>query len=68
MVYTYLIVYSNIESYGSGLGRLELIRNRRIKSIDDIKSIEEMIKEQYGYGHVIVTNYILLSKRIGRIK
>lgn len=68
MVYTYLIVYSNIESYGSGLGRLELIRNRRIKSIDDIKSIEELIKEQYGYGHVIVTNYILLSKKIGRIK
>ena len=68
MIYTYLIVYSNIEPDGSGLGRLELIRNRKIKSIDDVKSIEELIKEQYGYGHVIVTNYILLSKKIGRIK
>ena len=68
MIYTYLIVYSNITGIVSGFGRLELVRNRKIKSIDDIKSIEELIMEQYGYSHVIVTNYILLSKKIGRIK
>lgn len=68
MIYTYLIVYSNIEPDGRGLGRLELTRNRKIKSIDDIKSIEELIMNDYGYRHVIVTNYILMSKKIGGIK
>lgn len=71
MIYKYLISYINVNSATNtleGCGRLELTRNRKIKTIEDIEGIEKTIMNDYGYNKVMVNNYILMSKKIGRLK
>lgn len=71
MIYKYLISYINVNSVTNtleGCGRLEFTRNRKIKTIEDIESIEKLITDKHGYSRVIVNNYILMSRKIGRFK
>ena len=69
MTYTYLVSYINYnDSTIEGYGRLEVNRNRKIKNMEDIESIEELINKQYGYGKVFINNYILMNKKFGKIK
>lgn len=69
MTYTYLVSYINYNDLNiDGCGRLELNRNRKIKNMEDIESIEELIHKQYGYGKVLINNYTLMNKRFGKIK
>ena len=69
MTYTYLVSYINDnDSTIEGYGRLEVNRNRKIKNMEDIESIEELIHKQYGYGKVFINNYILMNKKFGKIK
>ena len=69
MTYTYLVSYINYNDLTiEGYGRLEVNRNRKIKNMEDIESIEELIHKQYGYGKVFINNYILMNKKFGKIK
>ena len=69
MTYTYLVSYINYNDLTiEGYGRLEVNRNRKIKNMEDIESIEELIHKQYGYGKVFINNYILMNKRFGKNK
>ena len=69
MTYTYLVSYINYNDLTiEGYGRLEVNRNRKIKNMEDIESIEELIHKQYGYGKVFINNYILMNKRFRKIK
>lgn len=66
MIYIYLVSYMNFDgSTLDGLGRVEITRNRKIKNIEDIVSIEETLHTKYGYKRVAVYNYVLMSKKIG---
>lgn len=64
MIYTYFISYS----HNKGNGCMELFRNKKIKTFDDIKSINKFIEDTYKLKQVIVNNYILLNKKIGKLK
>lgn len=64
MIYTYFISYS----WEKGNGCMELIRNKKIKTFEDIISINKLIENDYKLNQVIVNNYFLLNKRIGRLK
>ena len=69
MIYKYFVSYTAHDNETiTGCGRLELTRNCKIKSIEDIESIEELISKKYGHKQVLVSNYILLSKRLGNWK
>lgn len=69
MTYTYLVSYINYNDLTiEGYGRLEVNRNRKIKNMEDIESIEELIHKQYGYEKVFINNYILMNKKFGKIK
>ena len=69
MTYTYLVSYINYNDLTiEGYGRLEVNRSRKIKNMEDIESIEELIHKQYGYGKVFINNYILMNKKFGKIK
>ena len=69
MTYTYLVSYINYNDLRiEGYGRLEVNRNRKIKNMEDIESIEELIHKQYGYGKVFINNYILMNKKFGKVK
>lgn len=69
MTYTYLVSYINYNDLTiEGYGRLEVNRNRKIKNMEDIENIEELIHKQYGYGKVFINNYILMNKRFGKNK
>jgi len=65
IVYTYFISYTNHEnSTLKGIGRVEVTRNRKVKTIEDVEDMEKTIAEKYGYGLVIINNYILLSRKL----
>lgn len=61
--YVYLVAYTYIKGVNSGFGSLTLYRNRKINTVDEVKSVQEYIKEQYDNDAVAVTNFILLNKR-----
>lgn len=56
LLYHYMICYN----FSNGSGRIELIRDKRIKSYEDIQSIDEVIKDLYGFN-AHVYNYKLLK-------
>ena len=61
--YVYLVAYAYMKGSYSGFGSMTLYRSRKINTEDEIKSVQEYIKEQYDNDAVAVTNFILLNKR-----
>lgn len=65
MIYKYLVSYVNFENSSlAGCGRVELESSQKIKNIEDVEFAEKTIAEKYGYEHVAIHNYILMSKRL----
>ena len=61
--YVYLVAYTYMKGPYSGSGSMTLCRSRKINTEDEVKSVQEYIKEQYDNDAVAVTNFILLNKR-----
>ena len=61
--YVYLIAYTYLKGAQSGSGSMILHRNHKINTEDEVKSVQEYIKEAYDNDAVAVTNFILLNKR-----
>ncbi len=64
MKYSYHIYYSYTTLIGEGTGRIGVTRESKIIGFNDLKEIENSLKEQFGYTFCIITNYELLSNRI----
>lgn len=62
-MYKYFVSYNHISENDFGFGRCEVIRNKKIKNIDDILEIEEMLKiKNKDFIKIIILNYKLLNK------
>ena len=61
--YVYLVAYTYSKGAGSGFGSVTLYRSHKINTVDEVKSVQEYIKEKYENDAVAVTNFILLNKR-----
>lgn len=61
--YVYLVTYTYIKGVSIGTGSVTLYRRHKINTEDEVKSVQEYIKEQYNNDVVAVTNFILLNKR-----
>lgn len=72
MVYSYFVSYTAIQDIGNkrntANGAIEVSLQKKIKSFDQIVEIAKDIEDYTGLGDVVVDNYILLNKKIGRIK
>lgn len=64
MKYRYFISYFYVGDRGTGLGRTECIRNERIKDINEVKNIEEILKEKTKFKEVIILNWRLFNDRV----
>lgn len=67
MIYTYFVSYSCNKGNNSLNGHIKIIRNRKIKTFDDIVSIKKLIEKDYDMQNVVISNFILLNRKIGRI-
>lgn len=67
MIYTYFTSYSCNKGNYSLNGNIEITRNRKIKTFDDIVSIQKLIEKKYNMKNVVISNFILLNRKIGRI-
>lgn len=67
MIYTYFVSYSCNKGINSLNGHIQIIRNRKIKTFDDIVSIKKLIEKDYDMQNVVISNFILLNRKIGRI-
>ena len=63
-MYDYMIIYS-CTTYGSisqGTGQLFVERETRINTREDVKELEQFIKQMGEYSHVLITNYKLMGE------
>lgn len=67
MIYTYFVSYSCNKGNYCLNGNIEITRNRKIKTFDDIVSIQKLIEKKYDMQNVVICNFILLNRKIGRI-
>jgi hypothetical protein len=58
--YVYFLSYSYASGIQCGNGRLEIVANKEIKSMEDIIGCERSISEINGYEKIVVLNYQLL--------
>lgn len=67
MIYTYFVSYSCNKGNNSLNGHIQITRNQKIKTFDDIFSIKKLIEKDYDMQNVVISNFILLNRKIGRI-
>lgn len=67
MIYTYFVSYSCNKGNNSLTGHIQITRNQKIKTFDDIFSIKKLIEKDYDMQNVVISNFILLNRKIGRI-
>lgn len=61
-MYKYLVVYFFTDDKNNqGIGNCELKRKKRIRSIDDIRKIEEYISKKNKTSNTFVLNYIYIG-------
>ena len=68
MIYVYFISYHiDQRKNGSwGFGNVEIQRDKQITTMEDIRSIEKLINENY-HNKVLIINYQLLRKYKGEL-
>lgn len=64
MKYKYFVVYEGRRNeYEVITGNAEMTTNQEIKSIEQIKELEENLKKEIeGANNIVITNYKLLAK------
>jgi hypothetical protein len=65
MKYIYFIVYFQKRGYDEGTGSIEVARNKKIKSIEELRELEKFIKKECNLNKVLIINYKLLRKEGG---
>lgn len=68
MTYDYLISYSANKGLSSLHGHINITRNKKIKSMDDVTSIKELIEHDYAVENVVILNIFLLSRKFKKFK
>lgn len=61
MKYRYFISYFYTRGSLQGVGRANLERNKKIKSIKDIEGIEEIMKVSEDFDNVTIINWRLFE-------
>ncbi len=61
MKYIYFIAYFMKTKNGFGFGNVNITRNKKINNIEEIRDIEEIIKDDCKLETVSIMNYKLLS-------
>lgn len=56
--YIYHVTYS----FKHGVGRLTMYRNKKIDTVEDVRSVEKYIEDEHGLENVFLTNWIRLKK------
>lgn len=60
MIYSYFVSYFGVEKNGKfGFGRTDITRNKIIETIDDIESMEKLLKELNKSESIVVLSYQL---------
>lgn len=71
-IYYYLIVYSahkEIDGFNQSInGMVDVTRTAKINSMDEVVSVKEFLEKKYDMKDLVVTNYKLLKREIGRWK
>ena len=60
--YSYYVAYQFKTNTQSGWGYINISRNKKVKTMDDITSMEEYIEKENEFDSVIIINYTLLKK------
>lgn len=66
-IYTYFVSYTGRSKNGQVVGNTKIDINKKIKNIDQIRAIEKCITDDDGFENTVINNYILLSKRFGKM-
>ena len=59
-LYTYFIVYNYYNDKEQGVGNCTVDNTKKISSMNDINSIENMLNNKYNHDRVIVTNWKMI--------
>ena len=62
MKYIYFIAYYQRRGYDTGTGSIEVTRNKKIESIEELREIEKFIKKECNLYDILIINYKLLRK------
>lgn len=62
MKYIYFIVYFQERGYDEGTGSIEVTRNKKIETIEELRELEKFIKKECNLNKVLIINYKLLRK------
>ena len=62
MKYIYFIAYFQKRGYDEGTGSIEVTRNKKIESIEELRELEKFIKKECNLNKVLIINYKLLRK------
>lgn len=62
MKYIYFIAYFQKRGYDEGTGSIEVTRNKKIESIEELREIEKFIKKECNLYDILIINYKLLRK------
>lgn len=64
MKYIYYIVFTCENEKGVATGCCDMILDKKIKDFSYIEEISKKIESSNNYNKVLVTNYILLTKKL----
>lgn len=56
MKYEYMVVYS----YSKGIGRIQIIRDRKIDSYEQVESTDEAIRKHIDLENIFIVDFKLL--------
>ena len=62
MKYIYFIAYLQKRGYDEGTGSIEVTRNKKIESIEELRELEKFIKKECNLNDILIINYKLLRK------
>lgn len=62
MKYIYFIAYCQRRGYDEGTGSIEVTRNKKIETIEELREIEKFIKKECNLDGILIINYKLLRK------
>ena len=61
--YVYFIVYSSVKNGHCTTGTCSLARNKKLNTMDEVKSAAAYLKKEWEQDDLMITNFILLNKK-----
>ena len=64
MKYIYFLSYTHITKINHGAGNAQVTRNKKIKSLDDIRAIEKDLMELNNFDYCVINNWKRMKKKM----